>query len=457
MSKARILIVDDEPDVLGFMQQLLEQKGYDVDAATSGAEALAILAEKAPALLITDLRMPDLDGIELLTRIREQNRELPGIVLTAAGDIATAVRAMRAGFADYLTKPVDVGALLLSVERALERRDLRADAENLRSQLDARHQEGLDGLVGTSLPMQRVYRMARQVAPTRATVLVTGESGTGKGRVARVIHALSPRKTAPFVALHCAALAEGPLESELFGHEQGTFTGAEKLRVGRIEQADGGTLFLDEIGDIPVATQLKLLRLLEERTLERIGDSAPIPVDVRVIATTSKDLMSEVRDGRFREDLYLRLSVVHIGMPSLRLRAHDALLLAEHFLQKFARENHRRIEGFSDAARAKIFSHSWLGNVRELQNVMERAVVLSAGPLVEIEALPFEIAPATLDDLRVPGAAMADIERYAIIKTLEAVGGSTSRAAEILDISVRTIQYRLQEYGNSAERKPSQG
>ena len=453
MSNARILIVDDEPDVLAFMQQLLEQKGYDVDTATSGAKALDVLAEKAPALLITDLRMPDLDGIQLLARIREQNRQLPGIVLTAAGDVATAVRAMRAGFADYLTKPVDVGALLLSVERALERRDLRTDAENLRGQLDALSNEGLDGLLGTSLPMQRVYRMARQAAPTRATVLVTGEPGTGKGQVARVIHALSTRRNAPFVVLHCAALAVGPLEVELFGHEQGAFTGADKRRVGRIEQADGGTLFLDEIGSIPVATQLKLLRLLEERTLERVGDNASIPVDVRVIAATVKDLTSEVRDGRFREDLYCRLNVVHIGLPSLRLRANDVLLLAEHFLQRFAREHQRRFEGFSEEARAKLFSHGWPGNVRELENAMERAVVLSEGPLIEADALPFDTAPATLDDLRVPGAAMADIERYAIIKTLEAVGGSTSRAAEILDVSVRTIQYRLQEYASWAERK----
>jgi two-component system, NtrC family, response regulator HydG len=456
MGNARILIVDDEPDVLGFMQPLLEQKGYDVDTATSGTAALAIVAEKAPALLITDLRMPELDGIELLARMREQNRELPGIVLTAADDVATAVRAMRAGFADYLTKPVDVGALVLAVERALERRALRADVENLTSQLDARHQEGLDGLLGASLPMQRVYRMARQAAPTRATVLVTGEPGTGKSRVARAIHALSPRKDAPFVTLQCATLTEGPLESELFGHDGGALDGADKHRLGCVERADGGTLFLNEIGAIPLGAQRKLLRLLEERTLEHVAASTSIPVDVRVIATTSKDLTSEVRDGRFREDLYCRLSIVHIGMPSLRLRADDVLLLAEHFLQKFARENHRRIEGFSEAARAKIFSHGWPGNVRELQNTMERAVVFSEGPVIAAEALPFENVPASMDDLRVPGAAMADIEKYAIIKTLEAVGGSPSRAAEILDVSVRTIQHRLQEYDNSAARKPSQ-
>ena len=451
MSKARVLIVDDEPDVLGFMQPLLEQKGYEVEVAAGGAEALLLLAESAPALLITDLRMPQMDGIELLRRIREQKRELPSIVLTAADDTATAVRAMRAGAADYLTKPIDVSSLLLSIERTLEHRDLQVDAENLRTQLSARNQEGLDGLLGTSLPMQRIYRMARQVAPARATVLITGESGTGKGQVARVIHNLSPRNAAPFISLHCAALAESLLESELFGHEKGAFTGAERRRLGHFEQASGGTLFLDEIGEIPMATQLKLLRLLQERTLERVGGNNSVPIDVRVIAATSKDLAHEVRERRFREDLFYRLNVVHIEMPPLKLRGHDVMVLAEHFLQKFARENQRPIDGLSEGARAKLLSHSWPGNVRELENAMERAVVFSEGPLVEAQALPFESIPADFGDILIPGASLAEIERYAITKTLEAVGGSTSRAAEILDVSVRTIQYRLHEYGSSTE------
>ena len=446
MKNARILIVDDEPDTLAFMQQLLEQKGYEVDLADGGEAALRLLAERAPALLITDLRMPHLDGIALLTKLHQEHRDLPCIVLTAAGDVATAVRAMRAGAVDYLTKPVDVGALLLAVERALQRRDLQTEAENLRCQLRARNQDGLDGLLGTSLPMQSVYRMARQVAPARATVLVTGESGTGKGQVARVIHQLSTRKDAPFVAVHCAALADSLLESELFGHEKGAFTGADKRRLGRFEQADGGTLFLDEIGEVPMTTQLKLLRLLQERTLERVGGNDSIPIDVRVIAATSKDLTREITDGSFREDLYYRLNVVHIEMPPLRLRGHDVIILAEHFLQKFARENHRRIEGLSHDARVKILSHSWPGNVRELENAMERAVVFSEGALVEAQALPFDSVPTGLDDILVPGASLAEIERYAITKTLAAVHGSTSRAAEILQVSVRTIQYRLHAY-----------
>ncbi len=456
MKNARILIVDDEPDVLAFMQQLLEQRGYEVDLAASGEAALGLLADRAPALLITDLRMPHLDGIGLLAKLREQHRELPSIVLTAAGDVATAVRAMRAGAVDYLTKPVDVGALLLAVERALQRRDLQTEAENLRGQLRAQNQDGLDGLLGTSLPMQRVYRMARQVAPARATVLVTGESGTGKGQLARVLHDLSPRRGAPFVAVHCAALADSLLESELFGHEKGAFTGADRRRLGRFEQADGGTLFLDEIGEVPLTTQLKLLRVLQERTLERVGGNDSIPIDVRVIAATSKELTRAIADGSFREDLFYRLNVVHIEMPPLRLRGHDVIILAEHFLQKFARENHRPIDGLSNDARAKILSHSWPGNVRELENAMERAVVFSEGALVEAAALPFDSVPLGFDDILVPGASLAEIERYAITKTLAAVSGSTSRAAEILQVSVRTIQYRLHEYGAS-ENKAGQG
>jgi two-component system, NtrC family, response regulator HydG len=447
MKNVRILIADDEPDALAFMQQLLQQKGYEVDLADGGEAALRLVAERAPALLITDLRMPHLDGIGLLAKLRQEQRELPSIVLTAAGDITTAVRAMRAGAVDYLTKPVDVGALFLAVERALQRRDLQTEADNLRGQLRARDRDGLDGLLGTSLPMQRVYRMVRQVAPARASVLVTGESGTGKGQVARVIHELSPRKEGPFVAVHCAALADSLLESELFGHEKGAFTGADRRRLGRFEQAHGGTLFLDEIGEVPMATQLKLLRLLQERTLERVGGNATIPIDVRVVAATSKELTREVADGTFREDLYYRLNVVHIEMPPLRVRGHDVIILAEHFLQKFARENHRRIDGLSDDARAKILSHSWPGNVRELENAMERAVVFSDGPLVDVQALPFESVPLGFDDILVPGASLAEIERYAIIKTLAAVHGSTSRAAEVLRVSVRTIQYRLHEYG----------
>lgn len=447
MTKARILVVDDEASARSGLSKLLAQEGYTVDAAADGLLALESIAENAPALIITDLKMPNLDGMGLLAKLREQNLDIPTIVTTAFGEVAVAVQAMRGGAEDYLTKPIDFDALLLSVERTLQRREVAAEAENLHRQLRARDQVGLEGLIGASAPMQRIYRMAKQVASSRATVLISGESGTGKGELARALHQLSPRANAPFVTLHCAALAESLLESELFGHERGAFTGADKRRIGRFEQADGGTLFLDEIGEIPASTQVKLLRVLQEKTFERVGGNESIKVDVRLVAATNKDLASEVRERRFREDLYYRLNVVHLQMPPLRLRGQDVATLADHFLRKFARENHRQIDGLSAAARAKLLAHRWPGNVRELENAMERAVVFTEGPWVEPEALPFEAVPDVVDGLRIPGASMAEVEKYAILKTLEAAEGSTTRAAEILDISVRTIQYRLHEYG----------
>jgi two-component system response regulator HydG len=447
MKKARILVVDDELSARSGLAKLLDQEGYEVETAPDGVQALALVADKAPNLIVTDLKMPNMDGMELLAKVREQYPDIPTIVTTAFGEVSFAVLAMRAGAEDYLTKPVDFDALLLAVERALQRRELASEAENLRRQLRTRDQAGLEGLLGTSAAMQRVYATAKQVAPSRATVLITGESGTGKGELARALHALSPRAKAPFVALHCSALAESLLESELFGHEKGAFTGADRKRIGRFEQADGGTLFLDEIGEIPAATQVKLLRVLQEKTFERVGGNDSVKVDVRVVAATNKDLVTEVREKRFREDLYYRLNVVHIEMPPLRLRGQDVVVLAEHFLRKFARENHRQIDGLSPAARSKLMSHRWPGNVRELENAMERAVVFSEGSIVEAEALPFDAAPDSPDGIRIPGATLAELEKHAILATLDAAEGSTSRAAEILDISVRTIQYRLHEYG----------
>jgi two-component system, NtrC family, response regulator HydG len=453
MSKTRILVVDDEVTARSGLGKLLEQEGYHVDLAADGEEALALAADNAPALIISDLKMPNMDGMELLKQLRERGVQIPTIVATAFGDVSTAVAAMRAGAEDYLTKPIDFDALLLVVERTFAREELKREAENLRRQLRTRDKEGLEGLLGASPAMQRVYQMVRQVAPARATVLITGESGTGKGEVARALHALSPRASRPFVSLHCAALAESLLESELFGHEKGAFTGADKRRIGRFEQADGGTLFLDEIGEIPAATQIKLLRVLQERSFERVGGNDTIKVDVRVVAATNKKMVDEVRERRFREDLYYRLNVVHIDMPPLRQRGNDVVLLADHFLRRFARENNRRIDDFEEAARAKLVAHRWPGNVRELENAIERAVVFTEGERVEAEALPFDAAPATIEGgPRIPGATMAELEKHAILATLEAVGGSTSRAAEMLDISARTIQYRLHEYGVASSR-----
>ncbi|NUQ74006.1 MAG: sigma-54-dependent Fis family transcriptional regulator [Polyangiaceae bacterium] len=451
----RVLVVDDEASARSGLEKLLRQEGYAVESAADGVHALTMVSDKPPDVVVTDLKMPRMDGMQLLGKLREQDSEIPVIVVTAFGDVSSAVAAMRAGAADYLTKPVDFDALLVSIERVLERRDLRVEADTLRRQLREREGDGLEGLIGASPAMQKVYRVARQVAGARATVLITGESGTGKGELARAIHVKSPRAKGAFVSLHCASLAESLLESELFGHERGAFTGADKRRIGRFEQAHGGTLFLDEVGEIPAATQVKLLRVLQERTFERVGGNEPITVDVRLIAATNRDLAAAVHEGRFREDLYYRLNVVHIDMPPLRVRDTDVLLLANHFLRRFASDNKRQIEGFSDQARAKIVAHRWPGNVRELENAIERAVVLCDGPLIEEEHLPIDVAPVAKGAVRIPGATMAEIERYAILSTLEATNGSTTRAAEMLDISVRTIQYRLHEYGLAAKARRS--
>jgi two-component system response regulator HydG len=451
MNKGRILVVDDEPSARSGLEKLLKQAGYDVNTAKDGKDALAVAAEHPPDVVVTDLKMPEMDGMELMKQLKAQDRDMPVIVCTAFGDVSAAVEAMRAGADDYLTKPVEFDTLTLAIERAIQRREIRTEAENLRRQLRERDGEGLQGLTGTSPAMQKVYRIARQVAASRATVLITGESGTGKGELAKAVHALSPRAKAPFVSLHCASLPETLLESELFGHEKGSFTGADKRRLGRFEQANGGTLFLDEIGEISPLTQVKLLKVLQDKTFERVGGNEPINVDVRLIAATNRDLAADVRAGRFREDLYYRLNVVHIDMPPLRLRGSDVLLLANHFLRRFAEENHKRVSGFTDAARTKILAHRWPGNVRELENAVERAVVLCQGDQVDADDLPFEAAHQGHGPVRIPGSTMAEIERYAILSTLEATHGSTTKAAELLDISVRTVQYRLAEYGLNAK------
>ncbi len=451
MSQARVLVVDDDAASRRWVAKLLAQDGYDVEVAADGAEALRVLEERAPALIVTDLDMPKMNGIELLGRVRQSNPEIAMIVATGADEVSSAVAAMRAGASDYLTKPITVEALRLAVDRTLAHRALSAEAENLRRQVRSRDHEGLEGMLGTSPAMQRVYRVVRQVAQSKATVLIGGESGTGKGEVAKALHSLSGR-SGPYVALHCPALAQTVLESELFGHEKGAFTGADKQRIGRIEQANGGTLFLDEIGDLPIGTQVKLLHVLQNQAFERVGGNEPVRVDVRWVAATNKDLVVEVREKRFREDLFYRLNVVQLEMPPLRLRGNDIVLLAEHFVARFARQSQRRIEGLSDEARRKIASHRWPGNVRELENAMERAVLFTEGNWVPDEALPFESVPSTFENIQVPGATMAEVEKYVILKTLEAAEGSTARAAEILDLSVRTIQYRLHQYDVSPQR-----
>jgi two-component system response regulator HydG len=331
------------------------------------------------------------------------------------------------------------------IRRALERRGIKSEATELRARLSEKLR--FDNIVGSSPAIQEVFKVIEQVAPSRASVLITGESGTGKELVAQAVHENSPRKAAPFVKLHCASLAETILESELFGHEKGSFTGAMGRREGRFKQADGGTLFLDEIGEISPAIQVKLLRFLQERTFERVGGNETVKVDVRIIAATNRDLAAEVGTGKFREDLYYRLNVVNIEMPPLRARPSDLLPLAHHFLARFAKENDKRIEGFSDDAIARITSYRWPGNIRELENVIERSVVLCDGAILTAKHLPAGVGAAAKGGIRIPGSTLEEVERHLILSTLEACGGKTSAAAQMLDISVRKIQYKLNEYG----------
>jgi two-component system, NtrC family, response regulator HydG len=439
------LLVDDERNALRTMKALLEGEGFAVRTAENGLRALEALAEAAPDVLVTDLKMPELDGLELLRRAKAVDDDLPVLVVTAFGEVDTAIAAMKAGALHYLQKPVRIEELVVLLEQALEHRGTRREVKALKSRLGEKLQPA--NMVGESPAMQAVWKVVAQVAPTRASVLITGESGTGKELVAQALHEQSPRKGAPFVKLHCAALAESLLESELFGHEKGAFTGAAGRREGRFKQADGGTLFLDEIGEISPAIQVKLLRFLQERTFERVGSNETVKVDVRLLAATNRDLVDEVRKGRFREDLYYRLNVVTIEMPPLRLRGGDVLALAEHFLRRYARENGKAVKGFAREAEARIAEYAWPGNVRELENAIERAVVMSEGPEIKAGDLPSALSSPRTGAVRIPGSTMAEIERHAILSTLEAAGGSTAKAARLLGVSVRTIQYRLREYG----------
>ncbi|MBM4361060.1 MAG: sigma-54-dependent Fis family transcriptional regulator [Deltaproteobacteria bacterium] len=447
MSRGRILVVDDEANARSALAEILRDERYVVETAADGFKALGKLEDFPADLVLTDLKMPAMDGIELMGKIRASSPDVAVVVMTAFGAVDTAVAAVRAGASDYLTKPLHTEALLIVIERELERRRLRTETRSLRERLSERYR--FENIVGSSPEMQGVFKTIAQVAQSRATVLVSGESGTGKELVAAAIHHRSPRSGGPFVKLHCAALAENLLESELFGHERGAFTGADRRREGRFEQANGGTLFLDEISEISPATQVKLLRVLQEREFERVGGNQTVQVDVRLIAASNRDLKERVAAGRFREDLYYRLNVVNLRMPALRERSSDIPLLAVHFLRRFAEENGKAIERFSDAALERISGYAWPGNVRELENVVERAVVLCDETEIGIAHLPPEVCPAPREQAgpRIPGWSMADIERYAILKTLESCGGSTTRAAEVLEISVRKIQYKLQEFG----------
>jgi len=445
-SRGRILIVDDEANARAALSEILHDEGYATETAADGFKALGKLEEFQPDVILTDLKMPGLDGLAFMEKARAASPLSVFVVMTAFGTISSAVSAIKLGAENYLTKPLDFEALSAVVERAMEKARLLEETSRLRDRLRERNAFG--HIVSADTKMQAVLDLVAQVGPSKASVLVTGESGTGKELIAEAICAASPRADKPFVRLHCAALSEALLESELFGHERGAFTGAFARREGRFKQADGGTLFLDEIGEISPSTQVKLLRVIQEKAFERVGGNETLKVDVRVIAATNRDLLAASRAGTFREDLYYRLNVIAIELPPLRARPGDVPALASFFLGKYARENGRTIDGISDEAREILMAYEWPGNVRELENAIERAVVLCDGSRIEKRHLPVQIVPREQrgGPPAIPGSTIADLERYAILQTLEACGGSTSKAALVLGISPRKIQYKLHEY-----------
>jgi DNA-binding NtrC family response regulator len=459
--RGRILIVDDESNARAALGEILREEGYATETAADGFKALGKLDEFAPDVILTDLKMPGLDGIAFMEKARAAAPGAVFVVMTAFGTISSAVEAMKKGAENYLLKPLDPEALGAVVERAMEKARLVQEARRLRDRL--RERNAFSHIVSADPKMQAVLELVAQVGPSKASVLIAGESGTGKELIAEAIHAASPRAKAPFVRLHCAALSESLLESELFGHERGAFTGAVARREGRFKQADGGTLLLDEIGEIPPAVQVKLLRFLQEKAFERVGGNETLKVDVRVIAATNRDLGAEIKRGAFREDLFYRLNVVTIELPALRDRRGDIPVLASFFLRRYAAENGKTLDTFTDDALETLLEYDWPGNVRELENVVERAVVLCDGPRIDKKHLPPAVVPSEQRDglPPIPGSTIADLERYAILKTLEACSGSTSKAATVLGVSPRKIQYKLHEYaqpgpGVASSTKPDE-
>jgi DNA-binding NtrC family response regulator len=440
---ARILVVDDDQSSRELLARILTAAGHQVTALADGREAVAALDTGAPPdLVVSDIRMAEMDGLQVIDAYRERAPDTPVILVTAFGNIDGAVEAIRRGAADYLSKPYDVDAIQIVVARSLRHRELAMENRALRRGLRDRYR--LDNVVGRSEAMLQVYKTAARVASTDATVLIQGESGTGKELVARAIHAASPRSSGPFVAVDCGAIAEGVLESELFGHARGAFTGAQVARRGLFEEAHHGTLFLDEIGDIGPNLQARLLRALQEGTIRRVGANEPIAVDVRIVAATNRDLEASVKEGAFRADLYYRLHVVSIRIPPLRERREDIPLLAEHFAQK-----HGRAEGsaISPEARELLLAHDWLGNVRELENVIARALALNPSGVVLPEDLPEAVRaaratrpPSLPDTSDRPSLAVLE-QRYAS-QVLQETGGNKTRAAEILGIDRKTL-YRI--------------
>jgi len=464
--KPLVLVVADAGTKNLMLLTLLDQWGYRAIDRDDGLKALEFIRETPVDLVLTDVRMPNLDGIEATRRILHHNPAIPVLIMTAFSSVPSAVEALKAGAYDYLIKPLDLDALHLTVQRALEHTRLKQENQELRRQLSRRQ---VPDLIGHSPAMERLVEMIGLVAPSEATILITGESGTGKGLVARALHANSARRDRPLVEVNCAAIPENLLESELFGHEKGAFTGADKARRGRFAQADGGTLFLDEVGELPLLMQAKLLRVLQEGELQRVGSDSPIAVDVRVLAASNRKLEAMVAAGTLREDLYYRLNVVTVQVPPLRDRVDDIPVLAEHFWRRFAGKNHKPVKGMTPQAMDLLLKYDWPGNVRELENAMERAVILMRGEFIGTAELPLALQPApgpaadAIMGVATPGAApaktgantaapgsaiatLAAMERRLILEALATTEQNKSEAARRLGITRRTLKLKLKKY-----------
>lgn len=456
MDKKRILVVDDDRYSREPIKETLRRKGYEVDAVGSGAEALELFTGGVFDLVISDLKMPGMTGIELLEKIKQIDADMPFLVMTAFGAVDVAVDAMKKGAYDFIQKSQNLlEEIELNVERTLQFRSLVVENKQLRTALQLRWD-----FIGKTPVMDEIRAMVITIAPSRSTVLITGESGTGKELIARALHQQSPRQSSPFVKVNCAALPEGLIESELFGHEKGAFTGALKNKPGKFELANGGTLLLDEIGEMTIPMQAKLLRVLQEREINKVGGDDPIEINVRVLVTTNRDLEAEIRKGTFREDLYYRLNVFHIHLPPLRERKDDIVTLCEHFLRKYNEENGFTVEGFESGCLDQLQKYSWPGNIREIENTIERAVVLTRTGRIPRAHCSLRPTGAELRSTGggafefKPGITIANAEKELILRTLDHCQQNRTKAAEILDISIRTLRNKMNEYEGIAVVDP---
>lgn len=443
----KIIIIDDEPAMGSMLSDFLKSQGYESQVYTSALTALADLEEDTP-LVITDLKMPEMDGMSFIEAAQKKMPTLPIILITAFGTIETAIEATRKGAFHFLVKPLKLNELLVYVEKALHYRNIQRHNLILKNELRTKH--SFAGIIGKSSEMQNIFDLIQRIAPSNANVFIHGDSGTGKELVARALHNLSARKNHPFIAINCTAIPDTLLESELFGHAKGSFTGAHQRKKGLFEEAEGGTIFLDEIGDMDMSLQAKLLRVIQEKRVRSVGDNVDKAIDVRIIVATHKDLKAAIRDGRFREDLYYRLSVIPITLPPLRHRREDIPLLAFHFLEKYAAQNARSVSGFTNAAMDQLMNMPWDGNIRELENVIERAVVLSKSNMIDKNDLP-NFEGETTEGLFAQAAehlpTLEDFEKKYIHYVLTKVGGKKEKAAHILGINRRTLYRKEIEYG----------